>query len=63
MQRPRVWEAPGHTRKEIPLVGPGWQRCGWFEARLRIQGCRVRCRIGWVLKGAAEQGKAGRAQS
>lgn len=49
------------TRKETPLVGPGWQRCGWFEARLRIQGCRERCRIVWVLKGAAEQGKAGAA--
>lgn len=46
------------TRKETPLVGPGWQRCGWFEARLRIQGCRERCKIGWVLQGAAEQGTA-----
>lgn len=27
------------TRKETPLVGPRWQHCGWFEARLRIQGC------------------------
>lgn len=42
------------TRKETPLVGPGWQCCGWFEARSRIQSCRERCRIWWVLKGSAE---------